>query len=109
MWTMSLLVAFFSYDDPNRSRVVIVASVVDLRTVRNDCKHIHLCPSGEERFRGGVAACDFSGSRAIYGHSHEEIEVGNNIAPAHGMLRQRLEEVFPAARALLDAIEHKVA
>jgi hypothetical protein len=109
MWTMSLLAAFFSYDDPNRSRVVIVAGVVDLRTVRNDCKHIHLCSQSDERSRGRIAAGDLRGSRAIYGHSHEEIDVGNDIAPAHAMLRQRLEEVLPAARALLDAIEHKVA
>src|SRR5438105_4974416 len=106
---MSLLVAFFGYDNPNRSRVVIVASVADLRTVRNDCKHIHLCSQSDERSWGRVPAGDLGGSRAVYGHPHEEIDVGNNIAPAHGMLRQRLEEVFPTARALLDAIEHTVA
>src|SRR5436190_5863016 len=99
--------------DSNRSRIVRIAGVVELRTVGNQHQrvhergHLHVSAGG----RDSIGESQLAFGR--HGHVHEEIDVRGQVAFGHPaiVVRERQQEAVAAAmhRTLLERITHGIA
>src|ERR1700686_2437984 len=93
-----------SHDHTNGRRIVSVARVVHLRTVRKDGEHVTLGTQFDvvSWLRGPGGDAGFAD--VIDGHAHEKVDVAYDIALIEVELRQDRGEIIVACLCRLDAI-----
>src|SRR3977135_1686259 len=92
----SLRLAGIPYYDAYRGWVEVVARIVDLGTIGDDEKHVHVRGNVDVISGSRDAIDNRKSSRRLDRHTHEEVQVCDDVALGQSMLRQLKNEVFAA-------------
>ena len=96
-------------DKLDRSRIIVIRWIVDLRTIRNYSEYVHFRTQFDVAARRRNAACDRRLTSALDRHAHEEIDIRHDVPAPHPELFQTFQEILATAGAIFHAIEHVVA